>query len=136
MYGPRLHSVCFFFAAILTAVLGPALSAEKSFPFDHELVLDATPMRGSRQVPIIEIAENGATSIQLWCASVRGRTNVGAGSITIVAGEASPARCGPERQSGDANLLAALAQITSWRRRGDVVDLLGATTLRFRLMTN
>ena len=63
MYGPRLHSVCFFFAAILTAVLGPALSAEELFPFDHELMLDAAPMRGSRQVPIIEIAENGATSI-------------------------------------------------------------------------
>ena len=136
MPGLRLRSVGFFFAAILTMVPGPALSAEESFPFDHELMLDAAPMRGSRQIPIIEIAENGAASIQLWCASVRGRADVGAGSITIVAGEAPPAQCGPERQSGDANLLAALAQVTGWRRRGDVLELLGGTTLRFRLMTN
>jgi hypothetical protein len=33
-------------------------------------------------------------------------------------------------------LLAALAQVTSWRRHGDVIEFIGATTLRFRLMTN
>ena len=43
---------------------------------------------------------------------------------------------GPERQSGDEDLLAALAQVTNWRRSGDVIELQGATTLRFRLMTN
>jgi hypothetical protein len=32
--------------------------------------------------------------------------------------------------------LAVLAQATNWRRRGDVIELLGATTLRFRLMSN
>jgi hypothetical protein len=32
--------------------------------------------------------------------------------------------------------LAALAQMTNWRRRGDVIELRGATTLRFRLLTN
>jgi hypothetical protein len=32
--------------------------------------------------------------------------------------------------------LAALTQVTSWRRRGDVIELLGATKLRFRLLTN
>jgi hypothetical protein len=31
--------------------------------------------------------------------------------------------------------LAALAQMTNWRRRGDVIELRGATTLR-RLLTN
>jgi hypothetical protein len=29
-----------------------------------------------------------------------------------------------------------LAHMTNWRRRGDVIELSGATTLRFRLMTN
>jgi hypothetical protein len=40
------------------------------------------------------------------------------------------------RQSGDENLLSALAQVTNWRRDGNVIELRGATTLRFRLMTN
>jgi hypothetical protein len=136
MHGLRRHLVCCFYVTILAMSFGPAVSAEESFPFDHELMLDAAPMRGSKRIPIIEISENGAASIQLWCASVRGRAKVGADSITIVAGETPPVQCGPERQIGDANLLGALAQVTSWRRRGDVIELLGATKLRFRLMTN
>jgi hypothetical protein len=102
-------------------------------------MLDAAPMRGSKRMPILQIGANGAASIDLWCASTRGQADVGADSITIVtepAQPAEPAQCAPERQSGDENLLAALAQVTSWRRRGDVIELLGATTLRFRLMTN
>jgi hypothetical protein len=99
-------------------------------------VLDTAPMRGSKRVPILEIAENGAASIDLWCTSARGRANIAVDTITIVAEPAEPAQCAPKRQSGDESLLAALAQVTSWRRRGDVIELLGATTLRFRLMTN
>ncbi len=99
-------------------------------------MLDASPMRGSKRVPILEITENGAASIDLWCASARGQANVGVDSITIVTEPVEPAQCAPERQSGDESLLAALAQVTSWRRHGDVIELLGATTLRFRLMTN
>jgi hypothetical protein len=37
---------------------------------------------------------------------------------------------------GDADLLAALQQATSWSRAGDVVTLRGAKTLRFRQPTN
>jgi hypothetical protein len=47
-----------------------------------------------------------------------------------------PTQCPADRQSGDESLLAALAQVTNWRRTGDVIELRGATTLRFRLMTN
>jgi heat shock protein HslJ len=93
-------------------------------------------MPGSKRVPILEIAENGAASIDLWCASARGQASIGGDSITIVAGPIEPAQCAPERQSGDENLLAALVQVTNWRRSGDVIELQGATTLRFRLMTN
>jgi hypothetical protein len=85
---------------------------------------------------MIEIGENGAVSIDLWCASMRGQANVGEDSISIVPGQVRPAQCAPDRQSGDENLLAALAQVTNWRRQGDVIELRGATTLRFRLMTN
>jgi hypothetical protein len=56
--------------------------------------------------------------------------------ITIVTEPVEPAQCAPERQSRDESLLAALTQVTSWRRRGDVIELLGATKLRFRLLTN
>ncbi len=122
--------------ALVSSSIWPAIASEQAFPFDRELMLDVAPMRGSKRVPILQIGENGAVSIDLWCARARAEANVGQGSISIVPGEVQPAQCAPERQSGDQNLLAALAQVTNWRRRGDVIELLGATTLRFRLMTN
>ena len=57
-------------------------------------------------------------------------------AINITPTTALPAQCPPDRISQDAALLAALSQVTSWRRNGDVIDFLGATNLRFRLMTN
>ena len=114
----------------------PAAASERSFPFDRELMLDVAPMPGSKRVPIIEIDANGAASIDLWCASLRGQASVGEDSISIVPGPIQPAQCAADRQSGDENLLAALAQVTNWKRIGDVIELRGATTLRFRLMTN
>lgn len=114
----------------------PAAASERSFPFDRELMLDVAPMPGSKRVPIIEIDANGAASIDLWCASLRGQASVGDDSISIVPGPIQPAQCAADRQSGDESLLAALAQVTNWKRIGDVIELRGATTLRFRLMTN
>jgi META domain len=130
----RYASLVLFAVACLS--IYPASASEEAFPFDRELMLDAAPMRGSKRIPIIEIAGNGAASIQLWCSSVRGQASVGPDSISIVAGPAAPAQCAPERQAGDDSLLAALAQVTNWRRRGEVIELVGGTTLRFRLMTN
>ena len=122
--------------ALVSSSNWPAMASERAFPFDRELMLDTAPMAGSKRVPIIEIAENGATSIDLWCARARGQASIGGDSIMIVAGPIEPAQCAPERQDGDVNLLAALAQVTNWRRSGDVIELFGARTLRFRLMTN
>jgi hypothetical protein len=127
---------CGLAVAFAAGAAWPAAASEGAFPFGRELMLDAAPMRGSKRIPIIEIAENGAAAIQLWCASLRGTADVGAESITIVAGDLPSAQCPPDRQSRDENLLAALAQVKNWRRSGDVIELLGATTLRFRLMTN
>jgi META domain len=135
MYRPRWR-LRGFICALVAISVAPAVASEHAFPFDRELMLDAAPMRGSKRIPILEIAEGGAASIQLWCANMRGQANVGPDSISIVAGEVQSAPCAPERQLGDDNLLAALAQVTSWRRSGDVIELFGATTLRFRLMTN
>ena len=122
--------------AVTATLAWPAFASEQGFPFARELMLDMPPMRGSKRVPIIEIAENGAAVIQLWCASTRGQASIDQGSITIVADQVPPTQCDPERQARDDILLAALAQVTNWRRQGEVVEFQGATKLRFRLMTN
>jgi META domain-containing protein len=137
---PRLAVLAFL--AILTALpasailtLGPA-RANEPFPFGNELMLDAAPMRGSKRVPMIEIEDNGSASIDLWCSSLKAQVTVGDAAITIVPGAAQPAQCDPDRQARDADLLAALTQVTGWRWRGEAIEFTGATPLRFRRMTD
>jgi len=120
---------------LLAAWLSPTAAGD-AFPFGSTLMLDAAPMRGSKRIPMIEIAEDGAASIDLWCASATAKAIVTDDSITIALWNAFNVQCEPERQARDAELLAALAGVTKWRRNGEVVELLGATPLRFRLMTN
>jgi hypothetical protein len=114
----------------------PLATAGDSFPFGTTLILDAAPMRGSKRIPMLEIAENGAASIDLWCASARAQVVVADSSISISPGDLQNSQCEPDRQTRDAELLAALTQVTNWRRHGDVIELMGVTPLRFRLMTN
>lgn len=123
-------------ACVFVCSLLPAAASERTFPFDRELMLDVAPMPGSKRVPILEIDANGAATIDLWCASMRGQASVREDAISIVPGPMRPVQCAPDQQSGDENLLAALAQVTNWKRDGNVIELRGATTLRFRLMTN
>ena len=123
----------FAFAFAMAAAAAPA---SEPFPFGTALMLDAAPMRGSKRIPMIEIQENGMASIDLWCASARAQATVGDNSITIAPGDLQSPQCDPERQSRDEKLLAALAQVTNWRRNGELIELLGAIPLRFRLMTN
>jgi META domain len=125
-----------FVLAILAGSLLPALATEASFPFGSALVLDATPMPGTKRVPMIEIEENGDASFYLWCASARGSANVGQDTISLMPTTALPSQCTPEQISRDADLLTKLSQMTGWHRQGDEVDLTGTATLRFRLMTN
>ena len=133
----RQRSINLLAGMLLVSAIGAAAATETSFPFGSELMLDVAPMPGSKRIPMIEIEENGAASIDLWCASVEGQANVGDDdTITIVAGALPQAQCTPERQSRDDNLMAALSQVTKWRRNGEVIELLGAATLRFRLLTN
>jgi hypothetical protein len=130
------HRLGFFVAAVLLCPLGAAGAADNAFPFGTELMLDVEPLYGSKRIPMIEIQDDGTATIDLWCASAHASATVGESSITIVAEPAEPTQCTPERQSGDATLLAALSQVTNWRRDGDVIELIGLTTLRFRAMTN
>ncbi len=132
----RLPSVALVVCAVLFGAVLPAAS-DNAFPFGSELMLEASPMPGSKRVPLLEIDDDGTATIDLWCVSLRGEAKVGADStITITPGDPQPATCSPERQASDAELLTALSQVTNWRRQGDLVELTGATTLRFRLMTN
>jgi hypothetical protein len=125
-----------FVVALLFCSVPLAAANETSFPFGSALFLDATPAPGSKRVPMIEIEQNGAASFYLWCASARGSANVADDTISITPTTAVPSQCTADEISRDAGLLAALSQVTEWRRQGDEIDLLGATTLRFRLMTN
>jgi hypothetical protein len=120
----------------LLALPGLGRATESKFPFGTELMLDVEPLYGSKRIPMIEIDDDGTATIDLWCASVHASATVGESSITIVAEPAQEAQCTPERQTGDQDLLTALSQVTSWRRDGDVIELVGPTTLRFRAMTN
>ena len=136
MLSLRRHSACGFVLALLAGSLPPAAASESAFPFGSALVLEAPPLPGSKRVPMIEIEENGAASFYLWCASARGSANIADAAISLVPTTALPSQCTADQISRDADLLAQLAQVTGWRRQGDEIDLLGATTLRFRLMTN
>lgn len=118
------------------AMLVPGAHAQASFPFDRELLLDAPPIRGSKQVPSLDIAANGAAEIVLWCNTVRAQLVVAGDTITIVTGPKTERQCPPERMQGDDDMLSALTQATNWRRDGDALVLTGGRTLRFRMQTN
>jgi META domain len=124
-------------AVSLLGLTGLGRAAETKFPFGTELMLDVEPLYGSKRIPMIEIDDDGTATIDLWCASVHASATVGESSITIVAtDQPQEAQCTPERQTGDQDLLTALSQVTNWRRDGEVIELVGPTTLRFREMTN
>ena len=123
---------------LVLAALAPGMTvaAETSFPFGHQLMLDVRPMKGSKRVPVIDIDDNGVAEIDLWCNTVQGQVVVANDTITIVTGTKTERECPPERAQGDGELLAALTQVTNWRRDGDRIELTGATTLQFRIPTN
>jgi hypothetical protein len=136
---PRRRFARCFAVLIFAGSLLPATASEP-FPFGSELMLDVAPMAGSKRIPMLEVEDDGTASIDLWCTSLRGQATVADDSITIVPAQTESdgqaAQCDPQQQSSDAALLAALASVSKWRRDGDVVELSGDTTLRYRLMTN
>ena len=114
--------------------------AADSFPFDRDLLLDVAPMRPVKRVPILAVSENGNATIGLWCKTVLGRVTIADKEIHIESGPLpdalpqymSDGQCTPERMQADADTLAALTQVTTWRRRGELIVLLGPTALTFR----
>ena len=132
----RRPATCWLVVAILTCIPLAAIAAETAFPFGRELMLDGKPMRGTKRVPSLSIEQDGTAAIDLWCGSLRGRADVGNGTIAITPGERDNAQCDSDRIAGDDDLLDMLVHMTNWRRRGDTVELSGPATLRFHLMTN
>ena len=126
---------CFAFALLGLFAAG-ATEAQSAFPYDRDMLLDARPMRGSKRVPILAIAEGGEAQIDLWCRRGRGQAAISGDAITITVGTMNDEPCTPERAQADEEMIAALAAVTNWQQRGDVLTLNGAKSLRFRLATN
>jgi heat shock protein HslJ len=74
--------------------------------------------------------------MDLWCNSAVGQFVVADNTITVVTGAKTDRQCDAARMRGDDDFLAALAEVTTWSRAGDLVTLQGAKTLRFRVPTN
>jgi hypothetical protein len=127
---------CSLATAMVATVTVPALAAETAFPFGSELMLDGKTTRGHQRLPTIAIEQDGAAAIDLWCGSVRAQATIGAGTISFASVTRDNGQCDAERVAGDDGLLETLLHMTNWRRRGDIVEFSGATTLRYHLMTN
>jgi heat shock protein HslJ len=110
--------------------------AQEDFPFEHELLLDARPMKGSKRIPTLSVEPDGTATIDLWCNNMKAQINVNGDAISISAGEKGDQTCAPERQQADDDLAAALTSVTSWRWDGESLLLIGQKTLRFRQQTN
>jgi heat shock protein HslJ len=130
-----------FACAALAVILSSGLAtAADQFPFDQELLLDTAPMRPAKRMPILTVEPNGNAKIDLWCRTVPARVEISDATIKIEAGtlpEDLPAmqsagQCTPERMQADEEMLAALVQVTGWRREGEGVVLEGSRELKFR----
>jgi heat shock protein HslJ len=124
-----------FLAGALAMVLATAAAAA-DFPFEHELLLDAKPLPGSKRVPMLEILREGRATIDLWCKSGDGRVEVSGDTIKITIEAMKLESCTPERMERDDALAAALAAVTQWRMEDDVLVLIGPTELRYALSSH
>jgi hypothetical protein len=133
---PLLRRRWGYLAALVIAGTVAAWAVENNFPFDQELLLETAPMRGSKRVPGIEVESSGWATIDLWCASGRGRVRIEGPAISIVPHSMAQASCPAERLQRDADMLSVLTQVTTWRREGDTVVLIGPQTLRYRVSSH
>lgn len=126
--------------ALLVALLAPAIAAAAEFPYDQQLMLDVAPMGKVRRVPSVTISNDGTAQLELWCRTASAQVTLNANAIQIVPAplpEALPqymsdGQCSAERVAADADLLAALSQVTNWQTARGVITLVGPSVLRFR----
>ena len=122
--------------AVLASVSSIQARAEESFPFGMEMTLDALPKPGSKRVPDLDIGDHGEVVLELWCKGGKGQFSVAGDTVIFVPGPIEDRACPPARAQADDDLIAALSEVTTWRRQGDLVAFIGSKTLRFRLNTN
>jgi len=123
-------------ALIVAGLLANSAHAEDGFPFGFEMTLDALPQPGSKRIPILEIGDKGEAKLDLWCKSGAGQFSVAGNTVIFVPGQMLDRNCTPARAQADDDLVAALSEATTWRRRGDSVFFEGSKPLRFRINTN
>ncbi len=125
-------------AAALAAVAFAAhpACADDGFPFGFEMTLDAAPLSGSKRIPTLEIGDNGEVRLDLWCKSGKGQFSVAGNTVIFVPGQLQDRDCPPARAQADDELVAALSEAATWKRRGDLVSFIGTRPLRFRINTN
>ena len=132
----RLATLLALIAAGAAGAVAAAVAADRGFPYDGVLQLEARPMKGSKRVPILQIESNGAAAFDLWCNKVAAQLVVVDDTITILLGARTEKQCEPDRMQADADLIAALQQVGNWRRDGDLLVLQGERSLRFHLSSN
>ena len=140
----RSSFACGLMAAGLLLLASGLGRAADSFPYDQELLLEAAPMRPAKRVPILTVTPDGNATIDLWCKTVKARVELSDVTIKIepdplpeaLPNMMSDGQCTPQRMQADQDLLAALAQVTAWRKQDGALVLTGLTTLQFHPATN
>src|SRR5579872_5299827 len=130
----KLAAAAATFAAASFAAFGAM--AEEGFPFGFEMTLDGPPQPGSKRIPTLEIGDNGEAKLDLWCKSGTGQFSVAGNTVIFVPGQFRDRDCPPARAQADDELVAALGEAATWKRRGDLVSFIGSKPLRFRINTN
>jgi len=125
-------------AALMVVVIPNAGHAQSDdgFPFGAEMTMDVRPMPGSKRIPNLEIGDAGEVVLELWCKGGKGQFSVAGNTVIFVAGQMENRTCAPDRAQADDDLMAALADVATWKRQGDAITFIGSKTLRFRLNTN
>ena len=110
--------------------------ADDGFPFDTQMQLDVNRMPGSKRIPNLDIGEAGEVAVELWCKGGKGQFSVAGNTVIFVAGAMENRSCPPDRAQADDELIAALTDVSTWKRQDDLVTFTGSKTLRFRINTN
>ena len=101
-----------------------------------EMTLDAARLPGSKRIPDLDVGDHGEVVLELWCKGGKGQFSVAGNTVIFVPGQLQDSGCTPPRAQADDELVAALSEATTWRRRGDQVSFTGTKPLRFHLNTN
>jgi heat shock protein HslJ len=122
---------------IVLAGVSAGIAADRGFPYDSVLLLEAKPMKGSKRVPVLQIESTGeVAAIDLWCNRMQAQLVVVDNTITILLGASTEKQCDTDRMQADADLAAVLQQVATWRREGDLLVLQGERSLRFHLSSH